>query len=189
MSAVGGLASEATSVAQEKKDDRPGAPTRPISASFHKPDRPLERDATFSHGRLLVPAHPSLDLEHVKRGESICPISYYGTCGDSLRFVPAAQFLGHVSPSVHPYLRISRLPFVRNQADHRTFRVLSYNIMAQCNAVAALSYCVPSALVWEKRKEMIIRELVAYRAHIVCLQGGVTVTLRPLYADTCSSPD
>lgn len=71
---VGAWSLEATSVAPER-NDQPVISTRPIPASSSKLFRPLERDATFSHGRLLVPAHPTLDLGHIRKGRFDLPHS------------------------------------------------------------------------------------------------------------------
>ena len=51
------------------------------------------------------------------------------------------------------------------------FRVLSYNVLAECNIFSALNYCLPQAAVWEKRKQLLVAEIRSYDAHILCLQG------------------
>lgn len=65
---VAGLTLEATSVAKERIVGKPYISTMPTFASSSQLSRPLEPDATFSHGRLLVPAHPTLDLSHIRKG-------------------------------------------------------------------------------------------------------------------------
>jgi hypothetical protein len=72
---VGDLTLEANHVAPDRDVDKPVIYTRPIPASSSKIFRPLERDATFSHGRLLVPAHPTLDLGHIRKGRFDLPHS------------------------------------------------------------------------------------------------------------------
>ncbi|GAB4843747.1 Carbon catabolite repressor protein 4 1 [Ancistrocladus abbreviatus] len=52
-----------------------------------------------------------------------------------------------------------------------TFTVLSYNILADSYAtVESYSYCPSWALSWAYRRQNLLREIVGYRADIVCLQ-------------------
>ncbi|KAL8136213.1 carbon catabolite repressor protein 4 homolog 1-like [Apium graveolens] len=52
-----------------------------------------------------------------------------------------------------------------------TFTVLSYNILADVYASTELySYCPSWALSWPYRRQNLLREIVGYRADIVCLQ-------------------
>ncbi|KAL1820983.1 hypothetical protein DCAR_0417353 [Daucus carota subsp. sativus] len=52
-----------------------------------------------------------------------------------------------------------------------TFTVLSYNILADAYATNELySYCPSWALSWPYRRQNLLREIVGYRADIVCLQ-------------------
>ncbi|OWM82631.1 carbon catabolite repressor protein 4 homolog 1-like [Punica granatum] len=52
-----------------------------------------------------------------------------------------------------------------------TFTVLSYNILADMHASSELySYCPSWALSWPYRKQNLLREIVGYRADIICLQ-------------------
>lgn len=52
-----------------------------------------------------------------------------------------------------------------------TFSVLSYNILSDAYATSELySYCPPWALSWPYRRQNLLREIVGYRADIVCLQ-------------------
>ncbi|CAI9754843.1 unnamed protein product [Fraxinus pennsylvanica] len=52
-----------------------------------------------------------------------------------------------------------------------TFTVLSYNILSEVYATSELySYCPPWALSWTYRRQNLLREIVGYRADIVCLQ-------------------
>lgn len=59
-----------------------------------------------------------------------------------------------------------------------TFTVLSYNILSDVFATSELySYCPSWALSWPYRKQNLLREIVGYRADIVCLQEVSEVTL------------
>ncbi|KAK4272621.1 hypothetical protein QN277_021149 [Acacia crassicarpa] len=52
-----------------------------------------------------------------------------------------------------------------------TFTVLSYNILSDAYASKDLySYCPPWALSWPYRRQNLLREIVGYRADIICLQ-------------------
>ncbi|KAK6793947.1 hypothetical protein RDI58_007400 [Solanum bulbocastanum] len=52
-----------------------------------------------------------------------------------------------------------------------TFTVLSYNILSDAYATNELySYCPSWALAWTYRRQNLLREIVGYRADIVCLQ-------------------
>ncbi|KAI5671663.1 hypothetical protein M9H77_12027 [Catharanthus roseus] len=52
-----------------------------------------------------------------------------------------------------------------------TFTVLSYNILCDAYATSDLySYCPSWALSWTYRRQNLLREIVGYRADIVCLQ-------------------
>lgn len=52
-----------------------------------------------------------------------------------------------------------------------TFTVLSYNVLADLYASSEVySYCPPWALSWAYRRQNLLRELVGYRADILCLQ-------------------
>ncbi|KAH7440973.1 hypothetical protein KP509_03G018800 [Ceratopteris richardii] len=52
-----------------------------------------------------------------------------------------------------------------------TFTVLSYNVLADLYATSDMySYCPPWALSWAYRRQNLLREIVGYRADILCLQ-------------------
>lgn len=52
-----------------------------------------------------------------------------------------------------------------------TFAVLSYNILSDAYATSeSYSYCPSWALSWPYRRQNLLREIVGYRADIVCLQ-------------------
>ncbi|KAJ7570133.1 hypothetical protein O6H91_01G107700 [Diphasiastrum complanatum] len=52
-----------------------------------------------------------------------------------------------------------------------TFTLLSYNILADLYATSDMySYCPPWALSWTYRRQNLLREILAYKADILCLQ-------------------
>ena len=59
------------------------------------------------------------------------------------------------------------------------FRVVSYNVLAQVNIGEALAYCLPSAVMWERRRAAILSEIRAFDAHIICLQGEAPLSMIP----------
>lgn len=72
--------------------------------------------------------------------------------------VSGADVMGHLDPDG----RISSAG---------TFTVVSYNILADAYATSdTYSYCPSWALSWPYRRQNLLREIVTYRADIVCLQ-------------------
>lgn len=65
------------------------------------------------------------------------------------------------------------IPLNADSAEARsgTFTVLSYNVLSDLFATSELySYCPPWALAWNYRRQNLLREIVGYRADILCLQ-------------------
>ncbi|XP_057424107.1 carbon catabolite repressor protein 4 homolog 1-like [Lotus japonicus] len=57
------------------------------------------------------------------------------------------------------------------QSSSGTFTILSYNILSEaCASNALYNYCPPWALSWPYRRQSLLREIVGYRADIICLQ-------------------
>lgn len=72
--------------------------------------------------------------------------------------VSGADVMGHLDPD-------GRI------ASTGTFTVVSYNILADAYATSdTYSYCPSWALSWPYRRQNLLREIVGYRADIVCLQ-------------------
>lgn len=72
--------------------------------------------------------------------------------------VSGADVMGHLDPD-------GRI------ASAGTFTVVSYNILADAYATSdTYSYCPSWALSWPYRRQNLLREIVTYRADIVCLQ-------------------
>ncbi|XP_030512135.1 carbon catabolite repressor protein 4 homolog 1-like [Rhodamnia argentea] len=80
------------------------------------------------------------------------------------------------SPSPRRLIPVSGVDMMGNvDSDDRvssgTFTVLSYNILAEVYASSEFySYCPSWALSWQYRRQNLLREIVGYRADIVCLQ-------------------
>lgn len=69
-----------------------------------------------------------------------------------------------------------RHAFTTNKLSGRSFRITSYNILANVYSETSLSkdtlypYCSPYALSMDYRKLLILKELLGYNADIICLQ-------------------
>lgn len=69
-----------------------------------------------------------------------------------------------------------RHAFTKERLSGKTFRVVSYNILADLYADSEVSrtqlfpYCPPYALSTDYRKQLILKELLGYNADIICLQ-------------------
>ena len=65
-------------------------------------------------------------------------------------------------------------------ASSGTFTVLSYNILSDVYATNDIfSYCPSWALSWPYRRQNLLREIVGYRADILCLQEVLLLALWP----------
>jgi len=59
----------------------------------------------------------------------------------------------------------------RTNANRLGFTLLTYNVLAEIYATSdAYPYCAPWALPWNYRRRTILRELINYRADVMCLQ-------------------
>ncbi|KAK2990683.1 hypothetical protein RJ640_029358 [Escallonia rubra] len=79
------------------------------------------------------------------------------------------------SPTPRKLIPVSGVDVQGHMEDGRissgTFTVLSYNILSDASATNELySYCPSWALSWPYRRQNLLREIVGYRADIVCLQ-------------------
>ncbi|KAK6124611.1 hypothetical protein DH2020_041652 [Rehmannia glutinosa] len=114
----------------------------------------------FEVGRLKTYTPTADDIGHILKFECVV--------------VDAETKLAVANPS---YLSTSRvIPAPSPNLDNRilaggTFTVLSYNILSDAYATNELySYCPSWALSWTYRRQNLLREIVGYRADIVCLQ-------------------
>ncbi|KAL6986977.1 Carbon catabolite repressor protein 4 1 [Sarracenia purpurea var. burkii] len=117
------------------------------------------------------------DIGHVLKfecvvvdAESKLPVGLANTILTS-RVIPAP------SPSPRRLISVSAVDVVGHlDSDSRisssgTFTVLSYNILSDVYATSEVySYCPSWALSWPYRRQNLLREIVGYRADIVCLQ-------------------
>ncbi|MBA0865930.1 hypothetical protein Goshw_016509 [Gossypium schwendimanii] len=131
----------------------------------------------FEVGRSKTYTPTADDIGHVLKFECVIvdaetkqPVGHANTILTS-RVIPAP------SPSPRRLIPVSGADMLGNlQSDGRvsssgSFTVLSYNILSDSYASSELySYCPSWALSWPYRRQNLLREIVGYRADIVCLQ-------------------
>ncbi|KAJ6746105.1 CARBON CATABOLITE REPRESSOR PROTEIN 4 [Salix koriyanagi] len=133
----------------------------------------------FEVGRSKIYTPSADDIGHVLKFECVVvdaetklPVGHPNTLLTS-RVIPAP------SPTPRRLIPVSGLDaMVPLDPDGRisssgTFTVLSYNILSDVYATSeTYSYCPSWALSWPYRRQNLLREIVGYRADIVCLQEG-----------------
>ncbi|XP_008241168.1 PREDICTED: carbon catabolite repressor protein 4 homolog 1 isoform X2 [Prunus mume] len=131
----------------------------------------------FEVGRSKTYTPTADDIGHVLKfecvvvdAESKVPVGHVNTILTS-RVIPAP------SPSPRRLVPVNGADVMGHlDSDGRisssgTFTVLSYNILSDVYATSeSYSYCPSWALSWPYRKQNLLREIVGYRADIVCLQ-------------------
>ncbi|KAF2289544.1 hypothetical protein GH714_037061 [Hevea brasiliensis] len=127
------------------------------------------------HSKTYTPSAD--DIGHVLKFECVVvdaetklPVGHVNTILTS-RVIPAP------SPTPRRLIPVSGVDVIRHlDSDGRisssgTFTVLSYNILSDVYATSeTYSYCPSWALSWPYRRQNLLREIVGYRADIVCLQ-------------------
>ncbi|GLT27111.1 hypothetical protein SLA2020_021370 [Shorea laevis] len=131
----------------------------------------------FEVGRSKTYTPIADDIGHVLKFECVVvdvetkvPVGHPNTILTS-RVIPAP------SPSPRRLIPVSGVDLMGHlDSDGRisssgTFTVLSYNILSDSYASSELySYCPSWALSWPYRRQNLLREIIGYRADIVCLQ-------------------
>ncbi|XP_068342434.1 carbon catabolite repressor protein 4 homolog 1-like [Pyrus communis] len=131
----------------------------------------------FEVGRSKTYTPTADDIGHVLKfecvvvdAESKAPVGHVNTILTS-RVIPAP------SPSPRRLVPVNGVDVMGHlDSDGRisssgTFTVLSYNILSDVYATSeSYSYCPSWALSWPYRRQNLLREIVGYRADIVCLQ-------------------
>ncbi|PWA45488.1 carbon catabolite repressor protein 4-like protein 2 [Artemisia annua] len=131
----------------------------------------------FEVGRSKTYTPTADDIGHVLKFECVVvdvetksPVGHTNTILTS-RVIPAP------SPSPRKLISVSNsdvmghLDVDGRLSSNGTFTVLSYNILADTYATSDLyGYCPSWALSWPYRRQNLLREIVGYRADIVCLQ-------------------
>ena len=83
-------------------------------------------------------------------------------------FYKATVEAGPVLPAIEERHKFTEKPLSN---DSNRFRVLTYNILADCYAMTGMyPYCPPNALALDYRKQLLNREILGYNSDIICLQ-------------------
>ncbi|KAM6547864.1 hypothetical protein CsatB_019540 [Cannabis sativa] len=130
----------------------------------------------FEVGRSKTYTPTADDIGHVLKFECVVvdaetkvPVGHVNTILTN-RVIPAP------SPSPRRLVPVCGADVMGLEVDGRmsssgTFTVLSYNILSDVYATSDIySYCPSWALSWPYRRQNLLREIVGYRADIVCLQ-------------------
>ncbi|KAF5836569.1 phosphatase family [Dunaliella salina] len=123
-------------------------------------------------GRTYTPSQEDVgytlkfELYIVDRNHNVVP--------DPKGVVPISLYTSRVRPTPNPPQRaLVRLvpPSAMQLHSERRFTVLSYNLLADLYAKADFAkYCPAWSLHWNYRKRNMLREMLAYKADILCLQ-------------------
>ncbi|XP_020578626.1 carbon catabolite repressor protein 4 homolog 1-like [Phalaenopsis equestris] len=107
---------------------------------------------------LLVDSTTRLPVGSPSTVTTSCVIPAPSSCPRLMIKVGGADFLGNLLYDGH-------------SSSSGTFKVLSYNILADQKATSDLyGYCPSWALAWPYRRQNLLKEIIGYRADIVCLQ-------------------
>ncbi|XAR70051.1 Poly(A)-specific ribonuclease [Bertholletia excelsa] len=131
----------------------------------------------FEVGRFKTYTPTADDIGHVLKFECLVvdaetklPVGHGNTILTS-RVIPAPCPTPRRLISVSGVDMIGQLDADSRMSSVGNFTVLSYNILSDVYATSeSYSYCPPWALSWPYRKQNLLREIVGYRADIVCLQ-------------------
>ncbi|KAG8504007.1 hypothetical protein CXB51_002283 [Gossypium anomalum] len=131
----------------------------------------------FEVGRSKTYTPTTDDIGHVLKfecvvidAETTLPVGHPNTLLTS-RVIPAPSPSPRRLISVGGADMMGQLDSDGRLSSSGTFTVLSYNILSDSYASSELySYCPSWALSWPYRRQNLLREIVGYRADIVCLQ-------------------
>ncbi len=117
------------------------------------------------------------DVGHVLKLECMAVDSVTGIGISAASTVLTSQVIPAPSPTPRRLILVNSidgpaaLEMEGRTAAPGTFTVLSYNVLADLYATSDMySYCPPWALSWAYRRQNLLREIVNYRADILCLQ-------------------
>lgn len=94
-------------------------------------------------------------------------------CSQGIHLSPINMIVTNpvITPPSTPRRRMVQIRQLQKSSDDVVFSVLSYNILSDMYAIGNLyDHCPPWALVWEYRRQNLLREIIAYGADILCLQ-------------------
>ncbi|XP_050244600.1 carbon catabolite repressor protein 4 homolog 1 [Quercus robur] len=131
----------------------------------------------FEVGRSKTYTPTADDIGHVLKFECVVVEAETKSLVGQVNTILTSRVIPAPSPSPRRLVPVSGVDVIGHlDSDGRlsssgTFTVLSYNILSDVYATNELySYCPSWALSWPYRRQNLLREIVGYRADIVCLQ-------------------
>jgi CCR4-NOT transcription complex subunit 6 len=123
-------------------------------------------------GKTYTPA--TEDVGHILKIECVIIDGSTGRPADTPHQRQTSRVIPAPSPTPRRLVSVNSMEPVDTDgrtASSGTFTVLSYNVLSDLYATSEqYSYCPPWALAWTYRRQNLLREIVAYRADILCLQ-------------------
>ncbi|KAJ0715527.1 putative poly(A)-specific ribonuclease [Helianthus annuus] len=132
----------------------------------------------FEVGRAKTYTPTADDIGHILKFECVVvDVEMKSTVG-SLNTVLTSRVIPAPSPSPRRLVSVTNADVATGNLDldgrvssSGTFTVLSYNILSDTFATSdQFGYCPSWALSWPYRRQNLLREIVGYRADVVCLQ-------------------
>ncbi|KAJ0475641.1 putative poly(A)-specific ribonuclease [Helianthus annuus] len=132
----------------------------------------------FEVGRAKTYTPTADDIGHILKFECVVvDVEMKSTVG-SLNTVLTSRVIPAPSPSPRRLVSVTNADVATGNLDldgrvssSGTFTVLSYNILSDTFATSdQFAYCPSWALSWPYRRQNLLREIVGYRADVVCLQ-------------------
>lgn len=131
----------------------------------------------FEVGRSKTYTPTADDIGHVLKFECVVVDAETKLPAGHVNTILTSRVIPAPSPSPRRLISVSgvdvtgHLDLDGRMSSTGTFTVLSYNILSDAYATSELySYCPSWALSWPYRRQNLLREIVGYRADIVCLQ-------------------
>lgn len=134
----------------------------------------------FEVGRSKTYTPTADDVGHVLKFECVVvDLETKSTVGP-LNTILTSRVIPAPSPSPRRLISVSNADVAAGNLDSSmgNFTVLSYNILSDTYATSDLyGYCPSWALSWPYRRQNLLREIVGYRADIICLQEVILYCL------------
>ena len=140
-------------------------------------DRGGSGETWYEVGRHRTYTPSADDVGHVLKYECSAIDSSSGQAGAPANTLLTARVIPAPSPTPRRMVPLSFIDGLSGQESENhtsapgTFTVLSYNVLSDLYATSDMySYCPPWALSWAYRRQNLLREIVGYKADILCLQ-------------------
>jgi CCR4-NOT transcription complex subunit 6 len=159
------------------------APTLSNGSTYSSPARNANQggggdggETWYEVGRGKVYTPTIDDVGHVLKFECVAVEVNSGMAVAPPSTVLTSRVIPAPSPTPRRLISVSSVDVSSIEIENRTtaagtFTVLSYNVLADLYAKSDLyAYCPPWALSWAYRRQNLLRELIGYRADILCLQ-------------------